>query len=70
MPERKAVNSEFYMQVLERLLKWILRVRLAISRERQLIPSAQQCLCSFCCDTEVLPGKSWHDGDQPPTLFT
>lgn len=37
MPERKTVNNEFCMQVLEGLLKWILKVRLAVLRERQFI---------------------------------
>jgi hypothetical protein len=31
--EGKAVNSEFYIQVLERLLKWILKVRLQFPEE-------------------------------------
>jgi hypothetical protein len=29
-----------------------------------------QWSCSFCHDSEALPGKSQHDGDQPPILFT
>ena len=32
-----------------------------ISRERQLVPYAWQCLCVFCLSSEALPGESRYD---------
>jgi inorganic pyrophosphatase len=54
-------NSEFYIHVLERLLKQILR-------ERQLVFLEQICPLSFCLDYGVLPGELQRDGG-PVTLL-
>jgi hypothetical protein len=32
-----------------------------LSRERQLVPYAWQCLHVFCLSSEALPGKSYYD---------
>ena len=48
-------NSEFYIHVLETLLKQILR-------ERQLVSFEQRHPLSFCLDYGVLPGELQHDG--------
>jgi len=48
-------NSEFYIRVLETLLKQILR-------ERHLVSFEQQRPLSFCLDYGVLPGELQHDG--------
>jgi len=32
-----------------------------ISRERQFVPYAWQCLCIFCLSNEALPGESCYD---------
>jgi len=32
-----------------------------ISKERQLVPYARQCLCIFCLSSEALPGISHYD---------
>jgi len=36
---------------------------------RHLVCFMWQWTCSFCHDSEELPGESQHDGDQPPILF-
>jgi len=39
VPERKTVNSEICVQVLEGLFRWILKVRLVALRKGQFIPT-------------------------------
>jgi imidazolonepropionase-like amidohydrolase len=64
--ETKTLSSKLQPHMLERLLKWISKVKLHVER-KAVVTFAWRCPYS-CHNREVLPGESCYDGDQTSTL--
>jgi hypothetical protein len=70
MLECKTANTEFYTQVLGRLLKQILRVRIQFQEKGSWFLLLDTTPASSCPGSEMLSVESWCYGNQQPMLFT